>query len=209
MTLRACSQCRRHFRAEPACPFCGTAAPPRQPRPFSPARLSRAAAFAGLASCYTSNPPPQYGPPPPPPPYVGQQQQQQQQQQQTQQTQQQQLANPPPGEVGTSRIEGLVTDSTTNRPMGKVRVELHSGDNPPRIQPRSTQTDVNGRYAFVELPAGRYVVMFGVPDPRVAARRVIDLGDGDRQYASWEVYTQPASNIPTPYGAPPARRRVV
>ena len=27
MTLRACEQCRRHFAAEPACPFCGAAAP--------------------------------------------------------------------------------------------------------------------------------------------------------------------------------------
>jgi hypothetical protein len=201
MTLRACSQCHRHFGAEPACPFCGTAAPPPQPRAFSPARLSRAAAFAGLASCYTSNPPPQHGPPPPP--HVDQQQQQ------TQQQTQQQLANPPPAVVGTSRIAGLVTDSTTNRPMAKVRVELHSIDSPERIPPRSTQTDVNGRYTFVELPLGRYVVMFGVPDPRGTPQRVIDLGDGDAQYASWEVYTQPASNIPTPYGAPPARRRVV
>jgi hypothetical protein len=93
--------------------------------------------------------------------------------------------------------------------MGKVRVEVHSGDNPPRIPPRSTQTDADGRYTFVELPAGRYIVMFIVPEPRVSPQRVLDLGDGDAQRADWEVYTQPATNHATPYGAPPARRRLV
>jgi len=152
MTLRACEQCRRHFAAEPACPFCGAAAPPPVPRRFSTARLSRAAAFAGLASCYTSNPPPQYGPPPPPPPVE-------------QQTQDPHFADPPPGVTGHSRIEGVVTDPATGQPRAGWVVMLLPSGGPTRVLAR-TQTDQNGHYSFIDLDAGNYLVDFGTANPR-------------------------------------------
>src|SRR5687767_8793222 len=104
MTLRACSQCRRHFRDEVECPFCGTAAPPPEPRPFSTARISRAAAFAGaaLTGCYTSSPPPHQLAPPP--------DQQQQQQSPPPPPPDDRFAKPPPPKSGPSSIEGRITD---------------------------------------------------------------------------------------------------
>src|SRR5689334_22192840 len=98
MTLRACSQCRRHFAAEPACPFCGTPAAPPTPRALLGGRFSRAAAFAGaaLAGCYTGNPPPQS---PPPPPNDGQHQEEQHVEK---------FANPPPPVTSGSSIQGVL-----------------------------------------------------------------------------------------------------
>jgi len=51
MALAACTQCRRHIRAdEGACPFCGAAANALLTLPGLPGRMSRAAALAFGAS---------------------------------------------------------------------------------------------------------------------------------------------------------------
>jgi hypothetical protein len=206
MTLRACSHCRRHFAAEPACPFCGAAsAAPPPTRVTVGGRLSRAAAFAALAGCYTSNPPPQYGPPPPPPPPPHEQQQQQQQQVTEDQ---QKFAKPP--DAGTSAIQGTLKNSQSAAPLANWPVQLQSPSQP-SMQPRNTQTDANGHYAFVDLPAGDYVLVFGYDNHprRRAPRQNVTLGDHDAKTVDQQIFIPPPSNIPMPYGAPPARGRVV
>ena len=209
MTLRACSQCRRHFAAEPACPFCGAVAPPPPTRAIVGGQLSRAAVFASLAGCYTSNPPPQYGPPPPPPP-VEEQQTTQQQQQFATPPGDPPPADPPPA-TGTSRIRGLITNSQSGQPMAHVLVQMQSTSAPARVPARNAQTDANGRYELVDLPAGTYVLKFGYGHPRRGGppQQTVQLGDGEVKIVDFQIYTPPQTNLPTPYGAPPVRRRVV
>jgi hypothetical protein len=200
MTLRACSQCRRHFAAEPACPFCGTPAAQPTPRPLLGGRFSRAAAFAGaaLAGCYTSNTPPQSPPPSPP--------NDQQQEQHVEK-----FANPPPPVTSGSSIQGVLTDSASSQPLANWPVSVTSVDQPPTMQPRTAQTDVNGHYAFVDLPPGNYVVQFGYNNHprRPAPTRNVLVKEHEVQTVDEQVYIPPPSNVPMPYGAPPVRRRVV
>ncbi len=199
MTLRSCSQCRRHFADEPACPFCGAAAPPRSPREFSTARLSRAAAFAGaaLTGCWANNPPPHA---PTSPVHESREQTH---------TEQQTFAEPPPP-VAKSRIEGVVTDSVTGAPRANVVVQLGS-QNPPAPQSTATvSTDASGRYMFDNLEPGDYVVTFRQRNPRRAPQQVmVKLGSNDTQTANGTYTDYTPSNIPLPYGAPPARQRIV
>src|SRR5262245_16947602 len=108
MTLEPCTQCRRHIAADATvCPFCAAAHhTASRTAAIVAGRFSRAAVFAGLAGCYTSNPPPQYPPPPPPgdqqppPPPVDQQQQQPDQH----------FSQPP---VTGGTIQGVVTDANS------------------------------------------------------------------------------------------------
>jgi hypothetical protein len=209
MTLRACPQCRRHFAAEPACPFCGVVAPAPHVRSVIAGHLSRAAVFAGLAGCYTSNRPPQYPPPTPPP---------------TEQPTE--FASPPPKDpppadppraaVGSARVSGVITEDRHRSPMGHVPVELHSADQPPAIQPRTAKTDATGRYAFDKLPAGKYILKYGYGEIRRGGiqtpppQALVQLGNGELKQLDLVVYMpQPDTHLPTPYGAPPMRRRVV
>lgn len=197
MTLRACSSCRRHFAKEPVCPFCGAAAPTHVPREPSTARLSRAAAFAGaaLAGCWSNSPEPQSPT----------------QTTHTEETQttQQKFAEPPPV-VATSRIEGVVTDGATGTPRANSIVRLvrrAPGESPATMV---ASTDANGRYVFEKLAAGDYIVTFQLQTPRAAPIQVlVKLGIGDTQTANGTVAGFVPSNIPTPYGAPPARTRIV
>lgn len=210
MTLRPCSQCRRHFATESACPFCGARAPLVHARSFSPARLSRAAAFAGLAltGCVTREPAPQYVAPPPPPP-PDQQHQQQPPPPPPPDTTQQKFADPPPA-VGKGRVEGKVTDSTSHAALSGFVVQLVSTDQPPTITQRSLATDQSGHYAFVDLPPGHYVVKFGYMHPRRGQpQQIVVVGPDEVKTADMQIYTPPPSNIPMPYGAPPSRRRLV
>ncbi|HEY5952295.1 MAG TPA: carboxypeptidase-like regulatory domain-containing protein [Kofleriaceae bacterium] len=199
MTLRACSQCRRHFAAEAVCPFCGTAAPPVPQRPRLGGRLSRAAVFASvtLVGCYTSNPPPQqYGPPPPPPPHE----------------EPQHFSDPPPPRpTSGGSISGVVRDSRNTTPMPNVSVQLMSNAQPPTIEPQATQTDANGRYSFANLPAGTYLIVYGNANPRSRQRpqQLVFIADHEAKALDLQIYSPPPSNIPMPYGAPPARARVV
>jgi len=215
--LRACSQCRRHFAAEPACPFCGAPArAPLPPRVLPAGRRSRAAVFAGglLAGCYTSNPPPRYGdgpapptaaqpqPPPPSPPPVDEHA-----------TGSQQLADPAaalPPPVATGTIEGLVTEVGSSAPLANVTVRVravaHRQGMPPAM--RATQTDGNGRYSFARLPAGDYVLTIGTGRYQTIERRVtLQPNKVETVDAATDRYVP--TNMPMPYGAPPARTRVV
>lgn len=173
------------------------------PRVTVGGRLSRAAAFAALAGCYTAKPAPPYAPPPPPPPH---EQQQQQQQQITQE--QQQFAKPPA--AGASAIQGTLRDSQSAAPLANWPVTLQAPSEP-AVEVRRTQTDAKGHYAFVDLPAGTYEVIFGYDNHprRRAPRQHVTLADHEAKTVDQQIYIPPPSNVPMPYGAPPARRRVV
>lgn len=68
-----------------------------------------------------------------------------------------QTAFPPPRDlapaVGTARITGRVLTSDAGRPLRRAIVRLNSPNN---REARSATTDQNGRYEFLDLPAGTY-----------------------------------------------------
>jgi protocatechuate 3,4-dioxygenase beta subunit len=76
----------------------------------------------------------------------------------------QQRPGPPPRDNaaaaarGTARIRGTVVGADTSSPLRRAQVTLTSQELGVR---RATTTDAEGRYEFVELPAGRYVVGAG------------------------------------------------
>jgi len=182
MTLQPCPQCSRHIRAnETVCPFCAATISPAAPAPTIYGRWSRAAVFAGLAGCYTSNPPPQNPPPP----------------------DQQQFAQPP---ATAGAISGVVTDGST--PLANVPIFVDGQG----VQISRT-TDANGRYEIGPLRPGGYRVTFGYSNHprRPAPFRQVEVRDAsvriDMVIAPQAPY-DPSMDA-KPYGAPPARRRVV
>lgn len=217
MTLRPCSECRRHItQDERTCPFCGAATVLTVARmPRLAGRLSRAAVFAGatLAGCYTSAPASQGPPPPPPPPPDDQQQQQVMVEPPPPPPDERAFAKPP---AGAGHIHGIVTDSSTGRPRGGIHVQLHV----PGQRPVFALTNANGEYAFRDLAAGTYTVIVEHPPPNhpraampPAIRREVQLADGavERFDARVTQVVVPVDRGPCckPYGAPPARRRLV
>ena len=215
MELVACARCNRHVRVSAArCPFCSAA---RQPTGIGRlvdlgGRLSRAAVFAGAAACYT-NPPATQNPPPPPPPPDGDVQQQQ---------------PPPPGDgfakppdgdatttttttttttaPATGTISGVVRSGDTNAPLPNVRVNLGG---------QTTVTGSDGRYEFKNVPPGQYEVeLQGNGNPRQPPPSVwVEVKAGATAQADIATYPQirvrDRGPCCKPYGAPPARRRVV
>lgn len=203
--LEPCAGCARHVLAtETACPFCGAERSPTTPGPAASSvlgRLSRAAVFAGAATlgaaCYTNPPPPNYQQqPPPPPPYDP-----------NQGNGDQGYAQPPDG---ASMIFGTLTDGS-GVPLAGHTIELqpiNSG-----AGPQHAVTDAQGRYAF-RVPPGEYMVSTAPANPReMPIQQVVRLAEGASAAANLVLYRSAPvydrSNIPKPYGAPPARRRVV
>jgi hypothetical protein len=205
--LIPCEGCNRHVRADDkACPFCGAAITVVPiARPVLDGRLSRAAVFASAVliapGCIVQNPPPpnyqqqQQQPPPPPPPDY-------------QQNQNPDFAHPPPDYVQPAAgvVRGSVID-TNGMPQANVRVELHGG-----TQPFVTVTDGNGLYSIAGVPEGPYTLVLD----RGARRQVLAVAGKELivnlSVAAAPVRTAPPydrTNIPKPYGAPPARKRIV
>lgn len=182
MSLRVCGGCRRHVRDELACPFCGASvtSSPRQARDLG--RISRAAAFAGglLGGCYTDHPAPQS--PPPPPPHVE------------------------PQPTGAT-IEGVITDTSGARVV-QQRITLRTYRGGAEVM-QIAETDKSGHYAFTGLPAGKYIVGWASGDPRRQGQFEIVLGEHEKKQLDGVVERFPAMHQAMPYGAPPARRRVV
>jgi hypothetical protein len=215
MQLQPCDRCHRHVAVTaPSCPFCGSHRAPGLARLVEHAgRLSRAAVFAGLAAC-TSNPPPhniQQQPPPPPPPDATT----------ATVTNTTTFAQPPPdggqaqprdgGQVqatGVGSIEGIV--KRRGRPASGEAVTLSPGG-------QRTVTDAKGHYAFTNLPPGNYSLLTTSYDdnphhPPPPAQPVTVRPDA-AAHVDLTIY-EPVPDIDNgpcckPYGAPPARRRVV
>jgi hypothetical protein len=157
--------------------------------------------FAGAAACYTNanTPQQQTTPPPPPPPPDGEQ-----------------FAQPPPGDPDevadqaaptAGSIEGSITEG--GQPLVGTMVELR-GDDGSRAQ---TRTDASGTYVFPKLRPGNYVVTTMIAhNPRSGpAQRGVTVQAGVVARADFQAqpYVPDRGPCCKPYGAPPARRRVV
>jgi hypothetical protein len=209
MQLVACSRCNRHIRVTAdRCPFCGAAAEARLVARLVAhgGRLSRAAIFAGTAACYTSSPQPVQGPPPPPPPNDADVQPPPPPP--PPDAQSTGFAQPPPdgSMAGTSqvgRIEGRVNSGVYN-----MQVYLNG-----QQTRRQTQTDPGGGFKFENLPPGRYTVELpGNGNPRrPPPRQTVEVTANGVAHVLLEYEPYVPDNGPCckPYGAPPARRRVV
>lgn len=184
------------------------------PPPILVGRLGRAAIFAGatLTGCVVA-PPPQQPPPPPPDDH-----------QQHRDHAYEPPPPPPPPPDGTfakppisaGTITGVVTGDANGLPISGTTVYARRGGE----RPLTTQTDANGRYTFHAVPAGTYeiTVMSSRPsNPRIGppppARGQVVVADGASAQLDLAIviYVQPVDHGPCckPYGAPPARRRLV
>jgi hypothetical protein len=217
MVLVPCLACRRHVSVdEAACPFCGGAPPAAPARPVLGGRMSRAAVFASatLASCYVAPEPQRVAPPPPPPPNEGY-------------LREEQPPPPPPDDVNYAKppaasgvIRGVITDDR-GAPVAGISVYLQRTGAPAV----ATMTNRTGEYTFGNLVDGTYVVMVPRDDatthPRHAPapdRRPVTIANGGTMQidiALRPIAIQPdvkdfdRNHCCKPYGAPPARRRVV
>jgi len=205
LDLRPCPSCRRHVVVDAtACPFCAAALTPVDPPEVPSGAFSRAAVFAGLAlaspACWTGGTQPATT---------------------TQTTQtattQSDPGNPPPDAAGapegkkpdvtSARVEGIVTNSRTGQALVGYPVTIRPTK---AAATQATATDANGHYAFAKLPAGDYQLQFGQPMPRRPPTVVaVTLHVGEVKRHDQAIFIPEPSNIPMPYGAPPARERIV
>ncbi|HEU4610710.1 MAG TPA: carboxypeptidase-like regulatory domain-containing protein [Kofleriaceae bacterium] len=188
MVLRPCPSCRRHVDAdEPRCPFCRGDLTPAAPRALPVGRVGRAAVFAGATlattGCWTSAPPPRTTP--------------------VEHVEAVHADSPLP--VGT--IRGVVRDSGGTLLSGyTVYLRWPSGET------RATTSNANGEYVFGGLPPGRYAVEYRTGDPRQPpASLPVELTTDTGARRDLEIFFVPYPDTACckPYGAPPARRRIV
>lgn len=213
--LHPCGQCRRHVNDhETRCPFCDAPLEHRaSSRPLLDGRLSRAAVFASAVlvtpACVVQDPQPRYiqqqpppppppdnrppDPPPPPPDY----------------------AQPPPGDppAAQTTIRGVITNANTGARYAGIRVDLQGG-----ARPQSTVTNPRGEYVFSNVAPGNYNLRVAVAThPRFGGgdnmRQVVVDGSRplvvDLAVVPYEPPPYDRNNVAKPYGAPPARTRIV
>lgn len=108
--------------------------------------------------------------------------------------------------AATAIIRGII--SSEGVPVPGIRVDLV--DSAKRV--RSTHTDADGEYMFTELAAGLYEIRTSGAEPRNAS---VQLGAREVGVRDFDLSPPPEVEEPDrgpcckPYGAPPARRRVV
>jgi hypothetical protein len=190
MLLRGCSHCRRHVDVgEIKCPFCDvTLAGSSTSRPVAAAgRLGRAAVFAGATiagtACWTDAKTPTTTP-----------------------IEHKQVdgtpATPPPG-----TIRGVIRSSETGEPLPGLSLTIRINDSEP-IYATSNQA---GEYEFTKLPPGEYTIEYERGDRQPPQGIKVKLGADAGTLADVRVLLPQPDRGPCckPYGAPPARRRVV
>lgn len=196
MGLRPCGSCRRHVHAsEASCPFCRAELAPVAPR-FATigGRLGRAAIFAGAtlagSACWSQSQP-----------------REKKIEHDTVEAKPGPIeVKPGPLDVGT--IRGFVRDGRTGALMPNFRVMLQHPDG----TITNTTSDQRGEYVFKNLAPGNYVVHHPPTHPRQGpVGMTVLLGADKGQEADVTVYFPEPDRGPCckPYGAPPARRRVV
>lgn len=184
MNLRPCSGCRRHVSdRDVVCPFCDAALASARPHLRAFGRLSRAAVFATAVGCHKSAPPPTQPSP----------------------TEQRPFAVAPAD--ATASVRGVVTSG--GAPVSGITVTLAPLGAPVR---RQTRTDAQGVYVFEGVPEGRYRVSPETNRRRPSPSADLDLTANARLEQNFEIpVAEPVDHHheAKPYGAPPARRRVV
>ena len=189
MVLHPCNHCRRHIdRHAEVCPFCAAVPEAVAPRAMLAGRLSRAMLFASatLVSCDQGAKP---------------------------------NAESGSGSAAikapstTWKLRGVVKDSQ-GRPLGGASIHLVLEGQP--TQPAASfnaVADAQGRYQVEGATAGRYNVSFSWSDSSASSYRgnaytseMLTLVIGSDQSLN---ATMDPSVPAMPYGAPPARRRVV
>lgn len=159
-------------------------------------RLSRAAVFASVAACYTSAPPPKDTTPPPPPNDTV--------------VEQPTFAQPPDQSADTGSIDGIVADALSNNPHPHAVVWYQGPDG----GQKQARADATGRFLIEKLAPGNYTVWTNNPggNPRVQPpRRTVTVTANQSVNVTLNVqpYVPDRGPCCKPYGAPPARRRVV
>lgn len=210
MTLHPCTTCRRHFDARAtSCPFCASAQQGAAGRAAlaTVARLSRAAVFAGAAACYTGPTTPTTTTTTVPP---------------SGSAQFAAPAEPPAPAAGMATLHGVVTRD--GRPLAGAHVRA-SNEQGVKVD---TTSGTLGEFVFKDLAPGRWTVDVDEDDydPYRYSRRpqdgppprppspVVELHADHIARQDIPLYSPPVPEPDTgpcckPYGAPPARRRVV
>jgi hypothetical protein len=218
MNLEPCTSCRRHVDVRvTACPFCGVAMQARSRMRAVFGRASRAAVFASAAACASSTPhaAPPPPPPPPPDPVVVKQPD-------PVDAQAQHFATAPPPVEGKASLRGVVTRDRALLPG----VVVHAVNDAARITRQATTND-KGEYELLDLEPGSWRLFLdqSVYDAYAGSRRpqegplpqppisvTLEAGKSERRdlaTAGPPVYQHDPGPCCKPYGAPPARRRIV
>jgi len=185
--MRPCPACSRHVR-DATCPFCGAAVPAAARSVFA-GPVTRAAVFSALAGCWTGSTPAE-------------------QQTTVVDHHHEEQTKPQPPASGT--IEGTVIDSNSGVPVAYAQVTLVEKN-------QVAQTDAQGHYKLEGVAPGTYTlrVTAAANNPHqggAVAQANVTLGDtgarADVQIAM-PIYRYNPNQAPMPYGAPPARRRIV
>ena len=181
--LTSCGHCRRHvWTGEATCPFCGAAVASTLPRSFLSGRFSRAAVFAGLASCSGPSTPVN----------------------QPERTSQHDDRYDKTPAAGTGTVRGRVRDDA-GHPVASFKLSL--GDD-------LASTDADGYFTFENVAPGEHFLSYRVSrNPRhSSASRPTLVKAGAVSRVDIQL-PPPALATPgspkMPYGAPPARRRIV
>lgn len=128
---------------------------------------------------------------------------------------------PPPRTTPVEHVEPVHVKPAL--PAGTIRGLVHDGSGTalsgytvylqwPTGETRATTSDERGEYVFGGLPAGAYVVEYRTGDPRQPPATIpIDLSADRGERRDLEIYFVPVPDTACckPYGAPPARRRIV
>ena len=189
MTLAPCPACARHVR-ERVCRFCGADVPAPAARPVLAGRITRAAVFSALAGCWTGSVPAEQTTPPDPT--------------HADSTHADSRHADSTHAAATGAIEGSVIDRRTGAPVAGARMVLDGR--------AATLTDSSGRFRFTAVAPGTHVVQGSTPDESDAVRVSVIVEKGPVQVVMDLKVTPPTfdpNSIPKPYGAPPARRRLV
>jgi len=187
VTLTPCPACARHVR-ERVCPFCGADVPAPAARPVLAGRITRAAVFSALAGCWTGSVPAEQTTPPP-----------------ADTTH----ADSTRAAPTSGTIDGIVSDAQSGALVANARVLLDGRT--------STMTDHAGHYRFTGVAAGSHSLQVTTQGNRNhgggAFTQSTVVVDNGLVHADIPLEVTPPAfdpnSIPKPYGAPPARRRLV
>jgi len=189
MRLRPCEQCRRHVTvSESRCPFCGDVLALDGPGLVVPlGRLSRAAVFAGATlagACWTSSSAPRETPI------------------------EHELVETKPSPPTPGTIRGVVRNGANGQPLPgfTIILQLDSGEI------RYATSDQQGVYTFVNVAPGTYALSYQTNTRQgLAVSGQVTLGaDAGAQQDVSVTFPEPDRGpCCKPYGAPPARRRIV